>query len=162
LGAAAGAQDILGLAGHPIARWAAAWLGEAAAFAAAACGAICSVLYRPYLQRYPALAVSAFAMLGSVAALAIAASVNGIFAAPPRPSAAAWAAIVFVGVSSGIGYFALLWAYARASPTRVAVFQALAPLTAAALGWLFLGEAVSATFLAGLAAVMAGIVVAHR
>src|SRR5690606_31650324 len=28
------------------------WIGEAAVLAAAACGATCSVLYRPYLQRY--------------------------------------------------------------------------------------------------------------
>src|SRR5437870_1430630 len=39
--------------------------GDLAVFASALTGAVCSVLYRPYLQRYPALPVSAFAMLAS-------------------------------------------------------------------------------------------------
>src|SRR5439155_24714898 len=37
--------------------------GELAILASAATGAICSVLYRPYLARYPTLPVSAFAMI---------------------------------------------------------------------------------------------------
>src|SRR5207248_2627860 len=46
------------------------WLGELAAFASALCGAVCSVLYRPYLERYRPLPVSAYAMLASVIFLA--------------------------------------------------------------------------------------------
>src|SRR4029079_8816838 len=42
------------------------WIGEAAVAASALTGAVCSVLYRPYLARYPALPVGALAMLGSV------------------------------------------------------------------------------------------------
>src|SRR4051812_40860912 len=37
--------------------------GELAIFGSAATGAICSVLSRPYLERYPTLPVSAFAMM---------------------------------------------------------------------------------------------------
>jgi drug/metabolite transporter (DMT)-like permease len=47
------------------------WVGELAVFASALTGAACSVLYRPYLRRYPALAVSALAMVASVAFLAL-------------------------------------------------------------------------------------------
>ena len=39
------------------------WVGELAVFASAVSGAVCSVLYRPYLRKYPTLPVSAFAML---------------------------------------------------------------------------------------------------
>jgi hypothetical protein len=35
------------------------WVGELAVFASALSGAICSVLYRPYLRKYPTLPVSA-------------------------------------------------------------------------------------------------------
>src|SRR5262249_15340881 len=42
------------------------WIGELAVFASALSGAVCTVLYRPYLKKYPALPVSAFAMLASV------------------------------------------------------------------------------------------------
>src|SRR5204862_84400 len=42
--------------------------GELAILGSAATGAICSVLYRPYLTRYPTLPVSAFAMMAAAAA----------------------------------------------------------------------------------------------
>src|SRR5216684_1813843 len=55
------------------------WVGELAVFASALSGAVCSVLYRPYLRKYPALPVSAFAMLASVGFLAILAAGEGFF-----------------------------------------------------------------------------------
>jgi drug/metabolite transporter (DMT)-like permease len=140
-----------------------AWLGEAAVLASAFCGALCSVLYRPYLKRYPTLAVSAFAMLASVAFLALLAAGEGFFAIVPPPiSAPGWAAVLFIGVSSGVGYFVWLWALAHAPPTRVTVFLALSPVTAAAFGAILLGEALTPGALLGLAAVAGGLVLAHR
>jgi drug/metabolite transporter (DMT)-like permease len=133
------------------------WLGEAAVLGAAAAGAICSVLYRPYLQRYPALAVSTLAMLASVAALAVPAYLEGFFDQRPTISPLGWSAVVFIGVSSGIGYFLWLWALTHASPTRVTIFLSLSPLTAGILGMLLLGEGVSWQFIAGLVAVAAGL-----
>lgn len=138
------------------------WIGELAVLAAAACGGTCSVLYRPYLQRYPTLQVGTTAMLASVVALGAISLLQGNFASGLNLSPRAWAAVLFIGASSGVGYFALLWALARASPTRVAVFQTLAPLTAAFLGWLLLGETLTPLFLAGLVLVAGGIVAAHR
>jgi drug/metabolite transporter (DMT)-like permease len=133
------------------------WRGEGAILAAAATGAICSVLYRPYLQRYPALWVSALAMLASVAALAVPAHLEGFFATTPRFTLPGWAAIAFIGTSSGIGYFLWLWALTHASPTRVTMFLALSPLTAGLLGTVLLGEPLTPAFLFGLAAVAAGL-----
>ncbi len=49
------------------------WWGELAVLASAAVGALCSGLYRPCVQRYPTLPVSAFAMCASGPFLAIAA-----------------------------------------------------------------------------------------
>ncbi len=80
----------------------ASWIGEAAAFGAALCGAVCSVLYRPYLARNPALAVSAYAMLVSAVALLVFAVVTGDVWAMRPLSAIGIAAITFVGVSSGL------------------------------------------------------------
>jgi drug/metabolite transporter (DMT)-like permease len=136
---------------------AADWRGEAAVLAAAAAGAICSVLYRPYLQRYPALAVSTLAMLASIAALSVPAAFEGAFTGLPRLSPGGWAAVVFIGVSSGVGYFLWLWALSHASPTRVTIFLSLSPLTAAALGMALLGEPVTLPFLAGLVGVAGGL-----
>ena len=111
------------------------WIGEIAVFASALCGAACSVLYRPYLARYPTLPVSAFAMLASVGFLAVLAAPEGFFCALRLASAlAGWLAVLFIGAGSGIGYYLWLWALRHASATEVTVFLALSPITAAWLG----------------------------
>ena len=54
-----------------------AWPGALAVLGSALTGAVCSVAYRPYLQRYPTLPVSAFAMGASVLFLAVLALAGG-------------------------------------------------------------------------------------
>ncbi len=134
--------------------------GEILVLGAALCGAVCSVLYRPYLQRYPALPVAGYAMLASVLFLAVLGAGLGGLTNPLAMTPRAQVAVVFIGLSSGLAYFILLWAYARVTPTRVTTFQALAPLTATILGVAFLGETVTWSFVAGLTCVAAGIVIA--
>ena len=139
------------------------WTGDLAVLAAALCGAVCSVLYRPYLDRYPAVGVSGVAMLASVAALAVLAGLGeGFFAAWPHFTADGWLAVLFIGASSGVGYFLWLWALGHASPTRVTMFLSLSPVTALLLGAAMLGERVSASSVAGLACLAAGLWLAGR
>jgi drug/metabolite transporter (DMT)-like permease len=139
-----------------------AWIGVVAVLGSALTGAVCSVLYRPYLQKYPTLPVSTLAMLASVAFLAVLAIPEGMMATLPRLGAAAWLAVFFIGLSSGIAYFGWLWALGRLPPTQVTVFLSLSPITAALLGAVFLGERLSPLTLAGLAAVVGGLVLALR
>jgi drug/metabolite transporter (DMT)-like permease len=138
------------------------WWGELAIFGSACVGALCSVLYRPYLQRYPTVPVSAFAMLASVLFLAVAALGEGWPARVGTLTPPAWAAVVFIGVSSGIGYFWWLYALKHESPTRVTVFLSLNPVTAALLGWLLLREPLPAQMLGALALIAAGLWLATR
>jgi drug/metabolite transporter (DMT)-like permease len=135
--------------------------GELAILAAAAIGALCSVLYRPYLRRYPTLPVSAFAMAAAAAALLIPAAFDDLFVAPLQIGAAGWGAIVFIGLSSGSFYVVWLWALKNIAATRVTVFLALSPITAALLGAAFLGEPLTAMTIAGVACVAAGLWVAN-
>ena len=135
--------------------------GEIAILLSAVTGALCSVLYRPYLRRYPTLPVSAFAMAAAAGALLAPAALDDLFVSPAHLSAMAWAAIVFIGLSSGGGYVLWLWALKMIAATRVTVFLALSPITAAALGVLFLGEPVTAGMIAGVACVAAGLWVAN-
>ena len=141
---------------------AAAWIGGLAVLASAACGALCSVFYRPYLLRYPTIPVSAFAMLASVGFLALLALAEGFFTAPLRLSPTGWAAVAFIGASSGIGYVLWLWALRHASPTRVTVFLALSPLTAILLGVLLLGEPLSLMTALGFLCVAGGLWLVQR
>ncbi len=137
------------------------WVGELAVFASAFSGAVCSVLYRPYLRKYPTLLVSAFAMLASVGFLAVLAAGEGFFGSLPRFTANGWLAVVFIGISSGIGYYLWLWALNHTTPTRVTVFLALSPVTATGLGALLLVEGISMMSLLGLACVVIGLWLAH-
>lgn len=138
------------------------WWGEAAVLAAACVGALCTVLYRPYLQRYPTLPVSALAMAASVLFLAVAALGEAWPQRIARIGPAAWAAVAFIGLASAIGYFCWLYALKHESPTRVTVFLALNPVTAAFLGWAWLGEPLSAAVLAALALIAGGLWLATR
>jgi drug/metabolite transporter (DMT)-like permease len=140
-----------------------AWTGEAAALGSALVGAGCSVLYRPYLRRYPTLQVSAVAMLASVAFLGLAAALGeDVFATGLRLTATGWLAVAFIGASSGVGYYLWLWALGHTTPTRVTVFLALSPVTAAGLGALLLREQPSGPALLGLVGVVLGLWLAHR
>jgi drug/metabolite transporter (DMT)-like permease len=147
------------LAGGPPAH---AWVGEGLVLASAVTGAVCSVLYRPYVRRYGALPVSAVAMLASVVVLAGLAAGEGFFGRVPSFTPLGWAAVLFIGIGSGIGYFFWLWALAHAEATRVTAFMSLSPITAAVLGAWLLSERVSAAALAGLASVALGLWLAHR
>jgi drug/metabolite transporter (DMT)-like permease len=138
------------------------WIGELAVFASALSGAICSVLYRPYLRKYPTLPVSAFAMFASVVFLGVLAAGEGFFRAPPRFTAAGWLAVLFIGANSGIGYYLWLWALGHAPATQVTVFLSLSPITAALLGALLLAEPMSPGVLLALACVVLGLWLAHR
>lgn len=137
-------------------------LGEAAVLLAALCGAVCSVLYRPYLQRYPTLPVGAFAMLASVGFLLLLSIPEGLFADWSGYSAQGWAAVLFIGVSSGIFYAVWLWALRHASPTRVTIFLGLSPVTAGLFGALFLAEPLTLPLLAGLVVLLLGLWLATR
>jgi drug/metabolite transporter (DMT)-like permease len=138
------------------------WLGALLVLAAALCGAICSVLYRPYLARYPTLPVGAWAMLASVVFLAAPAGLEGLFTEMPRVGPGGWMAVLFIGLSSGAGYVLWLWALKHATPTRVTVFLSLSPITAALLGVSFLGEPFTPGVLLGLTGVAAGLWLATR
>jgi drug/metabolite transporter (DMT)-like permease len=100
-------------------------------------------------------------MLASVGFLAVLAAGEGFFASFPCFTVSGWLAVVFIGISSGIGYYLWLWALNHTTPTKVTVFLALSPITAAGLGALFLGERVSMLLFLGLACVVVGLWIAH-
>lgn len=137
------------------------WEGAAAVLASALCGAVCSVLYRPYLRCYPALPVGVWAMTAAVLFLAVWAVMEGLFTRITQVSAQGWASIAFIGISSGVGYFLWLWALRHAVASRVTLFLALSPVTALLLGAAWLGEPLAPRLWLALLLVAGGLVVAQ-
>lgn len=71
-------------------------------------------------------------------------------------------AIVFIGVSSGIGFFLWVYALGRAPPMLVTMFLGLSPITATLGGTLLLSEPLPVSALVGLACVISGLLLALR
>jgi drug/metabolite transporter (DMT)-like permease len=136
--------------------------GELAVLGSAICGAVCSVLYRPVLRRHAALPVSAIAMAAAVLFLAVWAQFENAAVRVAQLSTGGWAAIVFIGFSSGIGYFLWLWALRHAAASRITLYLSLSPLTAMLLGALLLHEAPSPALAAALLLVALGLWVAQE
>ena len=138
------------------------WLGGLAVLGSAVTGALCSVLYRPYLTRYPVVRVASLAMAAAILSLLLPAWWEQDATPLTAIDRTAALAVLFIGLSSGVFFFLWLWALRHAPASRVAVFLALSPPTAALLGIGLLGEPLTPALLAGLAAIVAGIVLAHR
>ncbi|MEX3633237.1 DMT family transporter [Paraburkholderia sp. BR14320] len=128
----------------------------AALFGATLIGAVCSIMYRPYVQRYPALPTSALAMTAAVVFLAVWCALTSQPLVPGL-SATQWANVGVIGLSSGIGYFCLLWALARIDASRVVAFQALGPVTAAAIELFIARRPPSMPLLVSIAIVVMGL-----
>jgi drug/metabolite transporter (DMT)-like permease len=132
--------------------------GDLWMFGAAACGAVYNVFSPPYLAAYPALAVTAWSMLGGGGMLLVPAAVTGILASVAGLTPHLWLTVCFLGVVGTGTVFSLLVVALRATtPTRVAVFITLNPLVATVLSVGLLHEPVTAQFGIGLACVLAGI-----
>lgn len=136
-------------------------LALAAIIGATLIGAVCSLLYRPYLQRHPTLPTSALAMSAAVMFLG-ALCLTTVQPLVPRLSTTAWMNVGFIGLSSGLGYFCLLWALGRIDASRVVAFQALGPVTAAAIELTITRQFPSWELLMSIALVVTGLLLALR
>jgi drug/metabolite transporter (DMT)-like permease len=132
-------------------------LGALLVIAAALCGAVSSVLYRPYLSRYPTLPIGAWAMMASVVFLAGPAGLEGLFTQETHLNQRGWIVVLLIGLSSGVGYVLWLWALKHTTPTRVTIFLSLSPVTASLLGALILNELFTLGVFLGLAGVVGGL-----
>ncbi len=134
-------------------------LGAACVLAAALCGAVCSVYYRPLLQRHAMLPMGALAMAAAVAVLAPAAWAEGLVSRAAALMPVHWAVLLAIGLSSGVGYWLWLWALKHTAPTQATAFLALSPVTAALIGTFALGEPLGAGFVLGLLCIVAGLAI---
>jgi drug/metabolite transporter (DMT)-like permease len=141
----------------------AALIGDGFMLLTALCGAVYGILGKRMLAKYPALTVTAYAMIFGVLLLLPAAMLGGMQESFSKlQGSTAWL-VAFLGIIGGALGF-LLWttALTRLSPTQVAVYANLNPLVAAILGVILLGERLNLFFAAGFLAVVAGVLLVNR
>jgi len=80
----------------------------------------------------------------------------------PHLSTAQWGNVIFIGLSSGLGYFCWLWALAKMDASRVVAFQALGPATAATIELFNARQFPSWQLLMSIMLVVVGLLVALR
>lgn len=135
------------------------WMGVGAAFFSALAGAVCSVFYKPYLQRYPTDQVSVMAMLASVVFLAGIALPNGLLENLSEYDQFIWLTFLFIGLCSSIGYFTWLYALAHTLPSNATVFMGISPITAAVCGAIFIAQPLTVQDVVGSAFVAVGLII---
>jgi len=136
-----------------------ALLGAMAVLSSAVIGAACSVAYRPFIGRYPPLAVGTIAMLASIVALTPLSFAQGV---TTTLDAGGWAAVVGLGISSGVFYWLWLVALKSIGAARTSVFLSLGPPAAGIIAAVWLGEWPGVELWAGMVAVAFGLRLATR
>jgi drug/metabolite transporter (DMT)-like permease len=139
------------------------WTGELFMLVTVLIGASYNVLSRRYLLKYSARLLVVYFMGAGALFLAPFAALRIGMTGLPDLTLAGWGAVLFTGTCGGsLGYFLFIWALEKATPTRVAVFVALNPITATALAAWLLKEQLTVWFLLGLGCVVAGILLANH
>jgi drug/metabolite transporter (DMT)-like permease len=138
-------------------------LGDLLLVVTAALGALYGVLSTRPLADYPAVTVTAYAMLLGTAILLPAAVAEGLPASVGQlTEPKLLGLVVFLGIPGGaLGFFLWTWSLSRLTPTRVAVYVNLNPVVAALLGAALLGEELSALYLVGFATVILGVLMVN-
>jgi drug/metabolite transporter (DMT)-like permease len=128
----------------------------------AVCGAVYGVLAKRMLTRYKAMTVTAYTMMFGTLLLVPAAFFEDFSSVMARMRPDTVMLVLFLGIFGGaIGYFLWTFALTRLSPTQVAVYANLNPMIATLLGATLLAEKLTGMFMAGFAAVLAGVLLVN-
>jgi len=120
--------------------------------------AVSALLARRLLAKSPPLGTATFQLLASTAMMAvIAASVEQPWTLP-MPGMATWLAVIgLAALSTALAYIVFFQIVRRSGATNVMLVTLLLPVTAILLGYLVLGESLSARDLAGAAVIGSGL-----
>ena len=136
--------------------------GDALMLVTAICGAVYGVLAKRMLTRYRALSVTAYTMMFGTLLLIPFTFLEHPFSALAQMRTDTVMLVLFLGIFGGaIGYFLWTFALTRLSPTQVAVYINLNPMIATLLGATLLAEKLTGIFVAGFAAVLAGVLLVN-
>jgi len=121
-----------------------------------------TVIGKPLVQKYGALRITAYALTsGSVLYFPF-----GLYRAFQfdygGTTVAAWGAVAYMAIGLSLVVYVLwYWVLKYMEASRIAVFHNTQPVIATAVGYLWLGEQLSRTFVIGGLAVLVGLVIAE-
>jgi drug/metabolite transporter (DMT)-like permease len=136
--------------------------GITAILTGCSCWAFGSIYGRRVSKPAETLTAAAMQMLGGGAALMFVALAHGDFArfAPAAVSARSWLAFAYLIVmGSLVGFSCFVWLMKHSTPTRVSTYAYVNPLVAVFLGWLILGEPVTARTLVAAAVIVVSVAI---
>jgi drug/metabolite transporter (DMT)-like permease len=116
-----------------------------------------SVVYRNTALSLPPIAFNAVLMLMGAVGLAAAGALTGEIPRWRWDSAGLWAMLYLAVFSSALAYTAYAWLIKNARTDRVATFAYVNPAIATLLGWVVLGEHLTAPQLLGMVVVLVGV-----
>lgn len=139
-----------------------AWLGDLYMFGAVVSGSLYNVASSFALRRHRArVAAAVMVPVGAVAA-GIALLWQGEAGAISRIGASGWLALAYLmSLGGAVTFFLWIWALEHTTPSRVALAVTLNPVSAAILGAVVLSEPLGWRLLAGLAGIVAALVLAN-
>jgi len=136
--------------------------GDGLMLLTAVCGAVYSVLAPRALSRYRAVTVTAYAMVLGTLLLLPAAIGEGLLGIVARLDETAIVLVLFLGIVGGaLGYSLITFALTRLTPTQVVVYINFNPIVAAVFAAILLDERLTEAFVAGLGAVIGGVLLVN-
>jgi drug/metabolite transporter (DMT)-like permease len=138
-----------------------AWHGEAIMLAAVFCMSIYNVSSRPFIARSDPLTYVTVGMGAAVVVLIVWALAIDGFGSIGNFGRPQWLGVLYLATFGSAAIF-FLWSYAlgRSTPTKTAVAITVNPVFAAITGAILLGEPIGWNLVLGVAAVLAGILLA--
>ena len=139
-----------------------AWRGDLYMFGAVVSGSLYNVASSFALRRHQAHVAGAVMVPAGAVAVGIALLWQGEAGTISRISASGWVALAYLmSLGGAVTFFLWIWALERTTPSRVALAVTLNPVSAAILGALVLAEPLGLRLLAGLAGIVAALVLVN-
>jgi drug/metabolite transporter (DMT)-like permease len=137
-------------------------LGAALVFASAACYAVYLVLSGELVRKVGAIRLTAYAMCVATVGVCLQFALLRPLASLAQPAPVLWLSLINAVLCTVLPVFATMMAVARIGAGSAALAGMVGPVSTIALGYVFLGEPVSGSQLAGTALVLAGVFVLSR
>jgi drug/metabolite transporter (DMT)-like permease len=137
-------------------------LGAALVFAATVCYACYLVISGEIVRRIGAIRLTAYAMCVATVGVGAQFALLRPLSMLAQPPPVLWLSLVNAVFCTVLPVFATMMAVARIGAGSVALAGMIGPVSTIALGYVFLGEAISGWQLAGTALVLAGVFVLSR